>query len=149
MNEAALDSFRRTMAENLLLMTYFNALFAGLIAFGVVFNSARIALSERGRELASLRVMGFTRFEVSYILLGELALLVLLSLPLGSALGYGLAWAWTLSLDTELYRVPLVVERSTYGLAVLIVVLSAVVSGLIVRRRVNRLDLVAALKTRE
>jgi putative ABC transport system permease protein len=146
---AALDNVRATLAESLLLMTTFNIGFAGLIAFGVVYNSARISLSERGRELASLRVLGFRTGEVSYILLGELALLTLLALPLGSVIGYGLAWALSLGLQSDLYRVPLFVERSTYGLAIAVVVASAVLCGLMVVRRIAALDLVAVLKTRE
>ncbi len=146
---AALENVRKTLAENLLIMTTFNIGFAGLIAFGVVYNSARIALSERGRELASLRVLGFRRGEVAYILLGELAVLTLLALPIGCAIGYGVAWLMSLGLESDLYRVPLVVDRGTYGLAVLVVVISTVVCGLMVARRVAQLDLVAVLKTRE
>ncbi len=144
-----LESFREHVAENLIQMIMINALFAGMIAFGVVYNSARIALSERGRELASLRVLGFTRFEVAYILLGELALLTLAALPVGCLLGYGLAAFMASAFETELYRIPLVVERSTYGTAMLVVTLAAIISGLVVRRRLDRLDLVAVLKTRE
>ena len=144
-----LTAFRDTMAENILLMTFFNVLFAGVIAVGVVYNSARISLSERARELASLRVMGFTLGEVSYILLGELALLTLVALPLGCALGYGLAAVWTVSLDTDLYRIPLLVSRETYGFATLVVVLAGVVSAVVVFRHIKGLNLVAALKTRE
>jgi putative ABC transport system permease protein len=146
---AAVRKTRETIGETMNIMVSFYVLFAGLIAFGVIYNTARIALSEFGRELASLRVLGFTRGEVSYILLGELTVLTLLSLPLGCAIGYGLAWNISRSLDTELFRVPLVVDSSTYGLAVLVVVVSALVSGLIVRRRIDHLDLIAVLKTRE
>ncbi|UCH73924.1 MAG: ABC transporter permease [Rhodospirillales bacterium] len=146
---AAVESFRETLAENMLLMTTFNVMFAGLIAFGVVYNSARISLSERGRELASLRVLGFTRGEVSAILLGEFALLALASLAPGFLIGYGLAWSMALSFETELFRIPLAVSRETYGFAALVVLASATISGLIVRRRIDSLDLVAVLKTRE
>lgn len=144
-----LSSFRETMAENILLMTTFNVLFAMIIAVGVVYNAARISLSERARELASLRVLGFTVGEVAYVLLGELALLTLAALPLGCLMGYGLAAVWAASLDTDLYRIPLVVERSTYGFAVLVVVLATLLSGLMVLRRIHGLDMVEALKTRE
>lgn len=146
---AALENVRQTLAENLLIMTAFNIGFAGLIAFGVIYNSARIALSERGRELASLRVLGFRRGEVSYILLGELAIQTLIALPLGCVIGYGMAWAMSLGLQSDLYRVPLVVEKSTYGLAILVVVCASLFCGLVVARRIATLDLVAVLKTRE
>ncbi len=145
----AVQSFRETLAENMLLMTSFNILFAGMIAFGVVYNSARISLSERGRELASLRVLGFTRAEVSSILLGEFALLTLVALAPGFLIGYGLAWSMSLSFETELFRIPLAVSRETYGFSALVVLASATVTGLIVRRRIDRLDLIAVLKTRE
>ncbi|MBF0247856.1 MAG: FtsX-like permease family protein, partial [Alphaproteobacteria bacterium] len=146
---SAVKTFRDTMAENILIMTAFNVGFAAVIAVGVVYNAARISLSERARELASLRVLGFTRGEAAYILLGELALLTLAALPLGCALGYGLAWMWTLSLDTELYRIPLVVARETYGAAMGVAVLAVLGSGAAMVVRIARLDIVAALKTPE
>jgi len=122
---------------------------AAIIAFGVVYNSARISLSERARELASLRVLGFTRSEVLRILLLELALLTLIAQPPGWAMGYGLAWIMKTNLAGELMRVRLVVEHSTYVLASAIVIGAALLSALVVRRRIDRLDLVAVLKTRD
>ncbi len=146
---AALQSFRDTIAENLNKMRAFNVFFACVIAVGVVYNSARISLAERSRELATLRVIGFTRGEISAILLGELGVLTLAALPLGMLIGYGLAaWA-TLGLDTEIYRIPLVIDRSTYGFAAMVVLIAAIGSGLSVRRQLNQLDLVAVLKTKE
>ncbi len=147
--QAALRSFHETVAENFLRMRVFNIVFACIIAFGVVYNSARISLSERSRELATLRVIGFRRREISMILLGELAVLVLVAIPLGFLIGYGLAALVTYAFDTELYRIPLVIERSTYGLAAVVIIAAALVSGLVVRRRLDHLDLVAVLKTRE
>lgn len=122
---------------------------AAVIAFGVVYNSARISLSERARELASLRVLGFTRAEVLWILLLELALLTLLAQPPGWAIGYGLAWFMKTQLAGELMRVRLIVEPSTYVLASGIVMAAALFSALVVRRRVAQLDLVSVLKTRD
>jgi putative ABC transport system permease protein len=122
---------------------------AMVIAFGVVYNSARISLSERARELASLRVLGFSRGEVLRILLFELAILALIAQPPGWLIGYGLAWIMRTNLAGETMRVRLVVENFTYALASLIVMSAAVFSALVVRRRVNRLDLVAVLKTRD
>lgn len=145
----ALETLKTTMAENLLLMTGILTVLALVIAFGVVYNSARIQLSERGRELASLRVLGFTRAEVSWILLAELAILTVLALPLGWLMGYGLAFAMVHGLETELARIPLVVERATYAWAAIAVLAGAAVSALIVRRRIDRLDLIEVLKTRE
>ncbi|MHA1564587.1 MAG: ABC transporter permease [Alphaproteobacteria bacterium] len=145
----ALASLRDTLAQTLIISIVINSAFAGLIAFGVVYNSARIALSEQGRELASLRVLGFTRGEVTYILLGELALFLLVALPIGSLLGYGLAAAVVLGLDNDLYRLPLVVTRATYGYAWATVIFASIISSLIVARRIGTLDLVAVLKTRE
>jgi putative ABC transport system permease protein len=147
---ATLISFQRTIAENLLRMRLINVIFAGIIAFGVVYNSARIALAERDRELATLRVLGFTRAEVSAILLGELAVLTLAGLPVGLLLGRGLAGLviW-LAYDTELFRIPLVIGRATYGFAAAVTLATALISGLVVRRRLDRLDLIAVLKSRE
>ncbi|WP_448192766.1 ABC transporter permease [Azospirillum sp. sgz301742] len=146
---ASVGAFRATVAETMSIVLSFYVAFGGLIAFGVLYNSARITLSERGRELASLRVLGFTRGEVAYILLGELAVLTVLALPLGCALGYGLAAVIAAGLDSDLFRVPLVIEDRTYGIAVLVVLLSAAVSGAAVGWRVARLNLIAVLKTRE
>ena len=147
--QAALQSFEDTVAENLLRMRLTNICFATIIAFGVVYNSARISLSERSRELSTLRVIGFTKPEISGILLGELALLTLAAMPLGMLLGYGFAGYMTLGLQTEIYRIPLVVEQSTFAFAASVVLIAAVVSGLIVRRRIDHLDLVAVLKSRD
>jgi len=145
----ALQSFQDTMAQTVLMFAFFNTLLAGSIAFGVVYNSARIALSERSRELASLRVLGFTRGEVSYILLGELAILTVIAIPLGFLTGYALCFAMSEGLQTDLFRIPLILDPSTYSLSAAVVVISATISGLIVRRKVDHLDLVAVLKTRE
>jgi putative ABC transport system permease protein len=142
-------SFYDTLAETLLVFTFVNTLLAGTIAFGVVYNSARIALSERSRELASLRVLGYTRGEISYILLGELGLITLGAIPFGFLIGRGLCRYIATRLGSDLYRVPLVMEPGTYAFAAAVVLVSACVSGLVVRRRLDRLDLVAVLKTRE
>ena len=146
---AALRGFQKTMAENLLRMRAINLVFASVIAFGVVYNTARIALAERARELATLRVIGFTRAEVSLLLLGELALLTLLAIPVGMLAGYGLASFAVVALETENQRFPLVIDRSTYAFAAVVVLVAATLTGLLVRRRVDRLDLVEVLKSRE
>jgi len=143
---AMLASFRELMAENILFMRMVNVLFAGVIAFGVVYNAARISLSERSRELATLRVIGFGRGEISMIFLGEIAIVTLLAIPLGLGLGYAFAALSVVALETETYRFPLVVDPSTYAFAVATVVGAALLSGLVVRRRLDRLDLLAVLK---
>jgi putative ABC transport system permease protein len=147
--QAAIRSFYETFAKNLLTMKSINVIFACVIAIGVVYNNARIALSERSRELATLRVLGFTRAEISAILLGELAALTLSAVPLGLVGGYCLAWLVVIGADTDLYRVPMVVSPATYGFAACVIIAAALVSGLIVRRRLDHLDLVAVLKQRE
>jgi putative ABC transport system permease protein len=146
---AAWDSFQQVLDENLLRMRAINILFATIIAFGVVYNSARITLSETSRDLATLRVIGFTRREISFILLGEVAVLSIAALPLGVLLGYGFAALATAALQTETQRFPLVVNSSTYGFAVIVIAMAAFISGLVVRRRLDQLDLVAVLKSRE
>jgi putative ABC transport system permease protein len=147
--QAALTTFRETLAQNLLRMQLFNVAFAGIIAFGVVYNSARIALSERGRELATMRVLGFTRREISVVLLGELALLTLAAIPLGLLLGRAMAAMLMNAIETELQRFPMTINSSTYALAAVVTLAAALFSGLVVRRRLDRLDLVAVLKSRE
>lgn len=146
---ATLKSFRETMDNTMNVMIGFYVALASLIAFGVAYNAARIALSERARALASLRVLGFTREEVTYILLGELGVLTLVSLPVGCVLGYGMALGMSPMLSTDMYSFPFVIETSTYGLSVGVVCVSAILCGLITRHRVFGLDLVSALKTRE
>jgi putative ABC transport system permease protein len=149
LREVSIRNFQDTIAENMLRMRLFNVGFATVIACGVVYNSARIALAERSRELASLRVMGFTRGEISTILLGELSVLTLAALPLGIGMGTLFSYILTRSLDTELFRIPLVIRPQTYAFAVIVVLAAAILSGLIVRRKLDHLDLVAVLKSRE
>jgi putative ABC transport system permease protein len=146
---AILRSFRETMTANMNLTIFINLVFASIIAFGVVYNAARVSLSERSRELASLRVLGFTRAEISLILMGELALLTLAALPIGGLFGYSLSAAIVRSIDSEVYRFPLYVSRQAVAMSFLGIIGAAVVSGLLVRRRLDRLDLVAVLKIRE
>ena len=149
LTEAMRRSFQEIMAENLNLQILINVVFAGIIACGVVYNAARISLSERSRELASLRVLGFTRQEISLILLGELAVVTAVSLPAGSLIGYGLSRLILESFTSEVYRIPLVVQTSTIAWGWIVVAAAAALSALIVRRRLDQLDLVAVLKTRE
>ncbi|MFH7325732.1 ABC transporter permease [Desulfurivibrio sp. C05AmB] len=144
---AAITNFRETMADTVLVFSFITTLLAGSIAFGIVYNSARIALSERSRELASLRVLGLTRAETDYILMGELALLTIFGIPVGWLIGYWFCWYLTLGLRSDLYRIPLVMEPATYATAATVVAIAAVISGLIVRRLLHRIDLVAALKS--
>ncbi|TWU51802.1 ABC transporter permease [Rubripirellula reticaptiva] len=146
---AMLDSFRDTIAENILVMRSFIIFFAAVIAIGVVYNSARISLSERSRDLATMRVVGFTKQEVSIVLLGEIMLFTLAAIPLGCLFGYGLAGVMAAGLDTDNYRIPLIISNSTYGLAALVIMVATFLSGMVVQRRINGLDLVGVLKTRE
>ncbi len=145
----SLANFRKSVA---LLITTMASIYTGLatvIAFGVVYNSARISLSERARELASLRVLGFRHGEVLRILLLELAILTAIAQPPGWAIGYGLGWIMKTNLAGEIMRVRGVIEHSTYVVASAIVVLAAVASAAVIRNRINELDLVAVLKTRD
>ncbi|MBM4180577.1 MAG: ABC transporter permease [Betaproteobacteria bacterium] len=146
---AAIRSFYDTLGEFVLFFNMVATLLAATIAFGVVYNSARIALSERGRELASLRVLGFTHGEIAYILLGELAVLTLAAIPLGFLVGVGLCGILVVVFESDLYRLPLVLEPYNFALSALVVTVSAVISGLLVWRQLGRLDLVGVLKTRE
>ncbi len=149
LNRVSLAKFRETLAQNINYMVTIYALLAITITFGVVYNSARIQLSERARELASLRVLGFTRAEVSWVLLSELAILTVAAIPVGWLFGYGFGYLLIQSFSSDLYRVPFVIDRETYAVAGLLVLCAAAASALIVRRRVDRLDLVSVLKTRD
>jgi putative ABC transport system permease protein len=147
--DAVVGNFRKTLTESMGLVIAMNVIFAGIIAFGVVYNAARVSLSERSRELASLRVLGFTRAEISLVLLGELAVLTVAALPAGALVGYGLAALIAASVDSEVYRIPFAVTQQAVAWACLGVTAAALVSGLVVRRRLDSLDLVGVLKIRE
>lgn len=144
-----IQHFRRTSARFILVFTGILTAFASIIAVGVVYNHARIALAERAWELASLRVLGFTRAEVSGLLLGELALELIVALPLGWVLGYWLSWGITQLIHTETFEIPVIIEPRTYAYATLTALAAGVASALIVRRHIDKLDLVSVLKTRE
>jgi len=148
-HDTAIQAFYDTLAETILFFTFISTLLGATISFGVVYNSMRIALSERNRELASLRVLGFTRGEVAYILLGELALLTLIAIPIGLMIGYGLCAYMAFKFDTDLYRVPLVLGHNAYAFAATVVIVSAVVSGYMIWRNLAHLDMVAVLKSKE
>lgn len=147
--EAAMRSFQETIAQSMAISNFAMIFFACVIAMGVVYNGARIALSERGRELASLRVLGFTRREVGLMLVGEQAILTGLAIPAGFGLGYLLCLLISKAYDTELFRFPVVLSSKTFGFAFLVILAAAVISSLLVLRRIATLDLVAVLKTRE
>ena len=149
LREAMIESFRQTIARSLSISTMALVLFACVIAGAMVYNGARISLSERGQELASLRVLGFTQGEIAVMLLGEQAFLMLTSLPLGFALGYGLCYALTIAMQTELYRMPLVLTAKTYVIAFSVVATASVLTGILIFRRLRRMDLIGVLKTRE
>jgi len=144
-----LASFHDTMARTLTIIVSFFVAFAGLTAVSIVYSVARIILAEREREMATLMALGFTTREAGYILVGEIATLVLLALPLGCVLGRGLGWIIAQRLDTELYRVPLIISSGTNGVAMLVVVLAAVISTWIVGRHLRRLDVLATLNARQ
>jgi len=148
LTRATLDNFRNS-AENLLLMRMFNIGFASVIAVGVVYNIARISMAERVRELATLRVLGFTRAAVSYVLIGELAVLTIAALPIGLLLGRLFAGAFVGAISTETQRLPLVIAPATYGWGAVVVSTAAAVSALVIRREVSRMDLMEVLRARD
>lgn len=145
----SLRQFRQTTETFVLVMAGILSVFSVMIAVGVVYNHARIALQERAWELASLRVLGFTRAEVASLLLSELLLQLLIAIPLGLWLGHWLVHGMIALLETEMFTIPAVIRPRSYALAAAVVLLTGVASALIVRRRVDRLDLVSVLKTRE
>jgi putative ABC transport system permease protein len=149
LQRVSLAKFQETIAENINIQIAVYCGLATIIAFGVVYNSARIQFAERARELASLRVLGFTEYEVSRLLLLEFAILTVAAVPIGWAAGYGLAFVLVKGFQSDLYRLPFIMLRSTYAYSALIVMVAVAISALIVRRRVSNLDLVSVLKTRD
>jgi putative ABC transport system permease protein len=146
---AILDGFQAATGQSMGMMTIIVVAFGSILAIGITYNNARIAIAERGRDLATLRVIGFTREEVSAILLGELAVHLIVAIPLGLALGHVLSSAVLATIDPELYRFPLVIYPRTYAFAVLTVIGAGVLSALLARRKLDKLDLTEALKARD
>lgn len=147
--DAVIRGFRDQSARYLLVMVLIMTAFASVIAAGVVYNNARVSVAERARDLASLRVLGFTRREISAVLLGEMGIQVALAIPIGLWVGYQLCLGIAGSVDPEQYRLPVVLSLRTYGFATAVVLVAAAGSALLVRRRLDRLDLIGVLKTRE
>ncbi|MFN8642623.1 MAG: ABC transporter permease [Candidatus Binatia bacterium] len=147
--EVALKSFEDTLARSMGIFVTVLVGFACVVAVAIVYNAARIALSERGRELASLRVLGFTRREVAVLLLGEQAILTALAVPLGYLIGHRVCRWIALQYQWELFRLPTVMRFETYVFALLVLSGAAIGSAWLVRRRLDRIDLVEVLKTRE
>jgi putative ABC transport system permease protein len=147
--DAVIQNFNDTIAENTRPMRMINATFAFVIAFGVIYNCALITLAERSRDLATLRVMGFRRWEVATVLLGELAVITVAAIPIGLPIGYFFSWIATSAIDTETHRFPLVLTRATLAYAVVVMLVSAILSSLVVRRMLDKLDLIAVLKVKE
>lgn len=147
--EVTIKSFEDTIEQNMSINNVVLTLFAIIIALGVIYNGARISLSERGRELASLRVLGFTKGEVSLMLLGEQAILLVLGIPAGLGLGYWIASMLPAAFESELMRFPFYLSAGTYAYMILMVIVSGILSAILIRRRIYRLDLISVLKTRE
>jgi len=145
----ARDAFITLMNQGAGAIRYVMGGIAFVITFGIVYNAARIALAERSRDLASLRVIGFTKGEVAFVLLGELAVVTVIALPAGAALGYYLSFGIAAGFSTDLYQIPAIFDPVSYGQATLVVLGAAVVSGWLVKRDLDRADLIEALKTRE
>jgi putative ABC transport system permease protein len=141
-------TFREEQGGLMLGMSAILTLFASVIAVGVVYNNARVTLSMRSRDLASMRVLGFSRAEISTVLLGELAIHVLLALPLGMWLGTQISGLMLVA-DPENFRLPVVINPRTYAFAAVVTITTALISGLLVRRKLDNLDLIGVLKTRE
>jgi putative ABC transport system permease protein len=144
-----LKSFDEQIAESLRLTVVIVVSLACVVALGVIYNGIRIALSERSRELASLRVLGFTRREVASLLFGEQAVINLAGTPLGLLMGLGLAFWIAIGFKTELYRFPVVVLPHTYVFSALVILVAGIIAAVMMRRRIYNLNLVSVLKTRE
>ncbi len=140
---------REYMGDTILMFALVFVLLATSIAFGVVYNNARIAFAERSRELATLQVLGYSRAEVSWILIGEILLLTLVALPLGWLIGTGFAWALNHAFSMDLFRMPLVITPGAYGFATAVVLAASLAAAVLVVRRLHRLDKVSVLKAVE
>ncbi|MCA9130838.1 MAG: FtsX-like permease family protein [Planctomycetales bacterium] len=147
--QATINQFEETISENLLKFQAVNIVFAAIIAIGVVYNTARVSLDERSRELSTMRVIGFTRTEVAVLLLGELALLTIIAIPLGWLIGYSFCYSMVQGFESQQFRIPLVINPRSFGLSAIVTVVAALASGLLVRRQLDRLNLVEVLKSRE
>ncbi len=143
------ESFQKTLLENIRILRSINLLFSCIIAIGVVYSTARISMNERSRELATLRVLGFSQKEVVSILFGEVTMLTFVALPLGWLFGTGLAFIIVSSIDQELFRIPLVIRLHTYIFAASVVLLTTYLSLIMIRREVAKLSLVEVLKSAE
>ncbi|SDR76456.1 ABC transporter permease [Opitutus sp. GAS368] len=147
--ETMRKSFRETTAQMMGLIQSIYLMFSVVVAFGVIYNNARISLAERARELATLRVVGMTQREVGAIIVIELVILAALAVPLGLALGTGFATVIVTSVNTETVRLPLVFTSYTYSFAVVVVTTASILSALVVLRKLKQLDLIATLKAPE
>jgi putative ABC transport system permease protein len=147
--ETMRQSFRETTAASMGLIQTIYLTFAVIVAFGVIYNNARISLAERARELATLRVIGMTRREVGAVLVIELVMLACIAVPIGLLLGTGLTTIVVHSINTETIRLPLVFTTYTYSFAVVIVAIASTLSAFFVLRQLNQIDLIAALKAPE
>jgi len=143
------DAFYAQSGESVLVFSLIVVIFGGVIAVGVVYNTARIALSERNRDLATLRVLGYTRDEVAVVLLGQLTFQVITAVPIGMVCGHALASFMMSQVDPEQLRFPAIVSPATYAFASLVVLGSAITTAVVVRRRLDRVDIVSALKARD
>lgn len=147
--DASMRKFQEIIDDNIFTILFYYIAFAAAIAVGVVYNSARILFSERAHELATLRVLGYQASEVGLVLLGEIALLIAVSVPIGCLIGYGMAQLMTAMFSSDLFRMPFAPLRSTYGWSIVIVLLAAILTSIVVSRRVLRLDMVRVLKARD
>jgi putative ABC transport system permease protein len=145
-----LEKFEEQTSRTMQVITLILTLFATAIAVAVVYNNARVSLSVRSRDLATLRVLGFTRTEISAILLGEQAIQVFLGVPVGMFLGtWSARGLIELQADPEQFRMPMLISSQTYAFAFVVISAAAALSALLVRRRLDSLDLIGVLKTRE
>jgi putative ABC transport system permease protein len=144
-----MKSFEETFGENMLRMQAFQILFACIIAVGVIYNNARIALAERSRELSTLRVLGFRRTELARMLITEMGIVTALAIPLGCLFGKLLVFTLVASARTEFFRIPAVVGRDTYTFAALVIIITTAISSLVVVGHLRRMDMLVALKCKE
>ncbi len=146
---AILRSFRDTIDRSIMVSIFILVFFAIIISVGVIYNTAMITLSERIFELATLRILGFSIWEVFLIVIGELTFLILISIPLGCVLGYWFSWFFLQTVETNEFQIPLIIHAKTYILSAIASIFTSLFSFYILYNKLKNMDLISVLKTRE
>jgi putative ABC transport system permease protein len=130
-------------------MIFMTVFFAGLIAFGSILNTALVSLSERSREVGTLRVLGYTPAQITWIFSGESHLLNSVGIVLGLIAGIGLSKLVSAAYSTELYRFPSVIYPSRLVISAILMFFFITLAQLIIYRMITRFPWLEVLKVKE